>query len=254
MQAIYYPISKIYVDASIDKELALVSNHDEYCLWFDVCKNTIGPISKIPMPMPKAGIHTCVSRTRLGQINDPQRNEKYITSFRKMLRKYVTQQKNLPKNILCISELTLLPLIAGVLVSEFDFHGKSDKVRIFVYESSQQMIHFLKLCEKTNQHILRNVEIVYSSSSLLDLEPKDLPGKVSLNLFIWQLIFGTRNLNFGTGGQGIRLLVSPITLQILLSATWIICFYRLTWSLASLAFRQVYCHGTICCSGFLSNI
>ena len=178
MQAIYYPISKIYVDASIDKELAIVSNHDEYCLWFDVCKNTTGPISKIPMPMPKAGIDTCVSRTRLGQINDPQRNEKYITSLRKMLRKYVTQQKNLPKNILCISEMTLLPLIAGVLISELDIHVQSDKVRIFVYESSQQMIHFLKLCEKTNQHILRNVEIVYSQSSLLDLEPKDLPDKV----------------------------------------------------------------------------
>ena len=177
MQAIYYPISKIHVDASIDKELAIVSNHDEYCLWFDVCKNITGTI-EIPMPMPKAGIHTCVSRTRLGQINDSQRNDKYITSLRKMLRKYVTQQKNLPKNILCISELTLLPLIAGVLISELDTQEKTDKVRIFVYESSHQMINFLKLYENANQHMLRNVEIVYSPSSLLDLDPKDLPDKV----------------------------------------------------------------------------
>ena len=178
MQAIYYPISKICVDASVDKELAIVSNHDEYCLWFDVYKKTITPISNIPMPMPQAGIHTCVSRTRLGQINDQQRNEKYIISLRKMLRKYVTKQKNLPTNILCVSELTLLPLIAGVLISELDMQDKSDRVRIFVYESSQQMINFLNLYEKTNQHILRNVEIVYSPSSLLDLEPKDLPDKV----------------------------------------------------------------------------
>ena len=90
MQAIYYPMNKIEVDSTVDKYLKFVSNHDEYCLWFDVRKAEVNEIGQIAMPMPTAGLHTCVSRLRLGQINDAQRNTKYSTCLRKMLKEYLS--------------------------------------------------------------------------------------------------------------------------------------------------------------------
>ena len=88
MQAIYYPISHLSVDIHIDKEIRIISNHDEYCLWFDVTKNISGDINQIAMPFPKTGILSCVSRMRLGQINDSSRNQKYVTSLRKLVEIY----------------------------------------------------------------------------------------------------------------------------------------------------------------------
>lgn len=36
MQAIYYPLSDLRVEEG--EEITLISNHDEYSLWFDVSK------------------------------------------------------------------------------------------------------------------------------------------------------------------------------------------------------------------------
>ena len=182
MQAIYYPISKIKVDISLDKELRITSNHDEYCLWFDVGNNVAEEIKQIAMPTPTAGIHTCVSRTRLGQINDSKRNEKYIRSFRQMLKSYILQDQCLPKNILCISDLSLLPLIASVVISEFESKDQTDKVRIHTCESNSQMRNFLKQCENQNQNLFRNVEIVYYSTTIAELEFDDLPKQVIIKI------------------------------------------------------------------------
>ena len=179
MQAVYYPLTKIHVDVSVDKELGIVSNHDEYCLWFDVRKDFSNIKDPIPMPMPTAGLHNCVSRLRLGQINDSQRNSKYTKCLRKMLEKYVALNQQLPSNILCISDLTLLPLMAAALVSEFEIHDKNSTTKIIVCESSLQMRNFVKLFKNKNESMLRNVEIVYFSSTALELEAKDLPHKVS---------------------------------------------------------------------------
>ena len=174
MQAIYYPINQTTVDISVDKDLTIISNHDEYCLWFDTIKNQTDGLGKISMPSPKTGIQACVSRMRLGQINDSGRNKKYMNSLRKMIERYRTRHHKLPENILCISELTLLPFIAAVLLSEFDNQLEHVSPKIHIYEGNKQMIDFMKLYENTNKKLLRKVEIVYHSSSIVELKPNEI--------------------------------------------------------------------------------
>ena len=50
---------------SSGEELCVVSNHDEFSLWFDVRKEA--PEKRVQMPSPTAGIHLAASRNRLGQ-------------------------------------------------------------------------------------------------------------------------------------------------------------------------------------------
>ena len=90
---------------SAGEELCLVSNHDEFSLWFDVRKEA--PEKRVQMPSPTAGIHLAASRTRLGQINDPGRNSKFVAALTTAIEGF-TQ----PPTCLCLSELSLLPLIA----------------------------------------------------------------------------------------------------------------------------------------------
>merc|ERR1719266_1302805 len=180
MQAIYYPISQTRVDISVDKDLAIISNHDEYCLWFDVRKNQSEGIGKILMPSPKTGIQACVSRMRLGQINDSRRNEKYMNSLRKMIERYKTRHHKLPENILCISELTLLPFIAAVALSEFDNQIEQASPKLHIYEGNKQMMDFLKLYENTNKTLFMNVNIVYHSSSIAELKPNDICRQIDM--------------------------------------------------------------------------
>ncbi len=61
------------------------------------------------MPDPTPGLHLAVSRTRLGQMNDQRRNGVLI----RMLEKAI--HENGAKNILCLGELSLLPLMAAKL-------------------------------------------------------------------------------------------------------------------------------------------
>ena len=82
-----------------------MSNHDEFSLWFDVRKEA--PEKRVQMPSPTAGIHLAASRTRLGQINDPGRNSKFVAALTTSIEGF-TQ----PPTCLCLSELSLLPLIA----------------------------------------------------------------------------------------------------------------------------------------------
>ena len=69
------------------------------------------------MPSPTAGIHLAASRTRLGQINDPARNSAITAALASSIKRF-TQ----PPTCLCLSELSLLPLIACRFV--LSFHGE----------------------------------------------------------------------------------------------------------------------------------
>ena len=86
-------------------ELCIVSNHDEFSLWFDVGRES--PEKQVPMPSPTAGIHLAASRARLGQINDRERNSKFVSALKTAIGGF-----SQPPTCLCISELSLLPLIA----------------------------------------------------------------------------------------------------------------------------------------------
>ncbi len=120
MQAVYYPISSTKCRAG--QEVSLVSNHDEYSLWFDVVpvgSSESNKIQQIPMPSPSPGIHLAVSRTRLGQINDPERNQKLV----EIANMAVEKADNL--RIFVLSEQSLLPLITAKILKN---RGRSGKV------------------------------------------------------------------------------------------------------------------------------
>ena len=132
---------------------------------------------------PKTGIHTCVSRMRLGQINDSNRNEKYVSSLRKLLQTYKAKYSKLPVNVLCISELTLLPFIAAVILSKYETKKDKSKSTIHVYEGNRQMLNFLKLFERQNKENFSNVEFIYHSISITEAKSTDMCSEVR-NLYL----------------------------------------------------------------------
>ncbi len=108
MQAVYYPLSS--VEAEKGRPLSVVSNHDEYSLWFDVtAKDNPADIPQIPMPSPSPGLHLAVSRPRLGQINCRERNAALV----KVVRRLASEGA---KSFFCLGELSLLPLLAAASV------------------------------------------------------------------------------------------------------------------------------------------
>ena len=89
MQAVYFPEEMLQVDAG--DRLQVTCNHDEYSLWFDVAKSkTIPPgvaeqedLVKLGNDERSLGV-TLVSRNRLGQVNDIDRNRMLIRLLEKV--------------------------------------------------------------------------------------------------------------------------------------------------------------------------
>lgn len=74
------------------------------------------------MPNPTPGIHLAVSRSRLGQINDPTRNGILVEALRELL-------SGRP-NCLCLGELSLLPLMAARLGSRVAAAERNPQMRL----------------------------------------------------------------------------------------------------------------------------
>lgn len=83
MQAIYY-LPKDVPIKSKGKKLHLVSYHDEYSLWFGL-QNDPPVATDLPRPFCTCSVHLAVSRTRLGQLNDSKRNQKYLQALEKVV-------------------------------------------------------------------------------------------------------------------------------------------------------------------------
>lgn len=82
MQAVYYLPAPCRVTEGAT--LTLVSSHDEYSLWFNV-QQTEGEKVCEDRPVCECGIHILNSRTRLGQLNDPSRQEVYLRVLRRLV-------------------------------------------------------------------------------------------------------------------------------------------------------------------------
>ncbi|XP_068970829.1 protein arginine N-methyltransferase 7 isoform X2 [Bombus flavifrons] len=109
MQAIYYlPVETL---VTVNKEVSLIGYHDEYSLWFQLINESINEAPDCERPVCSCNVHVAYCRTRIGQLNDHIRNEKYI----KALEKEVT-----PDTVcLCLSDGSLLSLAAIQLVSRY---------------------------------------------------------------------------------------------------------------------------------------
>jgi protein arginine N-methyltransferase 7 len=79
MQAVYFPEN--YYQFDKNDIIRVTCNHDEYSLWFDV--NEQNELQKISQER-SLGC-TLMSRNRLAQCNDAERNNMFIRLFKKVL-------------------------------------------------------------------------------------------------------------------------------------------------------------------------
>ncbi|XP_053994662.1 protein arginine N-methyltransferase 7 isoform X1 [Hylaeus volcanicus] len=149
MQAIYYLPTETSVIA--DTEISLIGYHDEYSLWFQLINDSITKISDCERPVCSCGVHVAYCRTRIGQLNDEKRNEKYI----KALEKKVT----LDTVCLCLSDGCLLSLAAIKLGAK----------KVFILETNFLSRKSTEMFIKANELIGR-VQII---ESIDDLPPED---------------------------------------------------------------------------------
>jgi protein arginine N-methyltransferase 7 len=85
MQAVYYLPTDIAISAK-GQQLEIVGYHDEYSLWFGLTSDA--PLaSPLPRPFCNCSVHSAVSRTRLGQLNDVKRNSIFVRALEKVVNK-----------------------------------------------------------------------------------------------------------------------------------------------------------------------
>ena len=144
------------------------------------------------MPSPEAGIHLAVSRTRLGQINDSERNHKLIRAMGSMIESFHASTKRLPANVLCLSELSLLPVMfAGLfhvkakelLSPEDDDDLQTPPVTIYVCEGNVQMLKVLRNYFQSCP-LAANVQMMEIDSSIAELTRDHFKSEVPKNAHI----------------------------------------------------------------------
>jgi hypothetical protein len=85
MQAVYFPQN--YYDFKVGQNIEITCNHDEYSLWFDVVNpldRTTHDLTHIKSTEDRSLGYTLMSRNRLAQCNDNERNEMFIRLFKKV--------------------------------------------------------------------------------------------------------------------------------------------------------------------------
>ncbi|KAG8041154.1 hypothetical protein G9C98_002142 [Cotesia typhae] len=142
MQAIYYLPKEIPI--KMNEQVTLVGYHDSYSFWFNlpVSNESKLKFTKSP-PVCDCSLHIAYSRTRLGQLNDCQRNDKYIS----VLKKHIT------------SDTTCLCLSDGFLIGVAAANLGAKKVVLFEpnYLSRRSIEYFIEA-----NHLKDKVEIIES--------------------------------------------------------------------------------------------
>ncbi|TRY61040.1 hypothetical protein TCAL_05739 [Tigriopus californicus] len=156
MQAIYYPMSQVHLNEG--ESFNLISRHDEYSLFFDVSKTNTGHANDISGPPSKRGIQWAVSRLRLGQMNDPERNAKLVQVIKNALNQV---DSNNGSSWLFLGELSFMPLMAAKLGAP----------KVVLAEGNTQMIKVLKAFAK--KHDLQE-RLVIIEKPVVELTNKDL--------------------------------------------------------------------------------
>ncbi|PNF30102.1 hypothetical protein B7P43_G03130 [Cryptotermes secundus] len=106
MQAVYYLPKEVPVQK--EEKLVLMSQHDEYSFWFHLFrKDHWLEDGNCEHPICGCGLHVAFGRTRIGAMNDADRNYKYVS----VLREYVTSDSI----CLCLSDGSLLGPLAARL-------------------------------------------------------------------------------------------------------------------------------------------
>lgn len=115
------------------------------------------------MPCPTPGIHLAVSRSRLGEINDVSRNSLLVNALKKAFSALASAPV-----CLCVSELSILPLIAAKLGAK----------KVYVSEKNNQMRSVLDQISKENG--LEAQLAFVGNKGIAELTKADLPEPVDL--------------------------------------------------------------------------
>ncbi|PBC31995.1 Protein arginine N-methyltransferase [Apis cerana cerana] len=176
MQAIYY--LPVETPVTVNNEVSLIGYHDEYSLWFQLINESINEAPDCERPVCSCNVHVAYCRTRIGQLNDYTRNEKYIK---------VLEEKITPDTVcLCLSDGCLLGLAAIKLGAK----------KIFVLETNFLSKKCIEMFVKKNE-LSEKVEIIESVDNLppeneINLifgEPYFITSIVPWeNLYFWYLI------------------------------------------------------------------
>lgn len=144
MQAIYY--LPLEIELSVNSEICLIGYHDEYSFWFDIQKGSRIHVPNCERPVCSCCVHVAYSRTRIGQLNDKKRNNKYIKALSKKVQPNST--------CLCFSDGCLLGLAAAQLgakkVYVLETHFLSQKaIEMFIKANSlEEKIEIIKTVDK----------------------------------------------------------------------------------------------------------
>ncbi|CAB4068148.1 PRMT7 [Lepeophtheirus salmonis] len=153
-------------NVKVNEDLTIIGNHNEYSLMFDLSTKKPQEITPIESVVPFGGIHLAgISRTRLGQMNNEKRN----ASFIRALELFQSKMKE-PFNILSLSDLTLLPLIAAATTSAS---------KIYISKQNKYMETLLHDYIKSNK-TLTNSKMVFLDQSNEDLQLENIPDKIDL--------------------------------------------------------------------------
>ncbi|XP_076657785.1 arginine methyltransferase 7 isoform X2 [Halictus rubicundus] len=162
MQAIYYlPVQTSVV---ANHEVSLIGYHDEYSLWFQLQNESINEVPDSERPICSCGVHVAYCRTRIGQLNDQKRNEKYIRA----LEEKVTSDTV----CLCLSDGCLLSLAAIKLGAK----------KVFILETNFLSRKSIEMFVKSNE-LSEKVRIVESVDNL--------PSEDEINLIFGEPYFVT---------------------------------------------------------------
>ncbi|XP_033210575.1 protein arginine N-methyltransferase 7 isoform X2 [Belonocnema kinseyi] len=161
MQAIYY--LPMETSLQIDQEVTLIGCHDEYSFWFSMKDDSELEPMDFERPICTCCLHLSHSRTRIGQLNDKSRNNKYLEVLKKKI--------NFNTTCLCLSDGSLLGIMAArlgakeVIILEPNFLSRKT-MEMFVeanYLSKQvQIIDSLE-----NFPIKKKVDIVFGEPSFI---------------------------------------------------------------------------------------
>lgn len=153
MQAVYYlpkPLTLQTGDSFI-----LNSNHDEYSLWFDVFHAKSDIKQSVPRHECSCSMHMTYSRSRIGQLNQSQRNKRFI--------RYLEDNVKKDSNVLVLGDGSLLGLSCSRLGAK----------KVLCHEPHRYSRHFMEKMVEHNQ--LKNVKFIEKLDDIKeDIETIDL--------------------------------------------------------------------------------
>lgn len=176
MQAVYYLPREVPIRRNED--ISLVGYHDEYSFWFKLLNKPIKDVPECPRPICSCDMHIAYSRTRIGQLNDKVRNNKYIQALR-----------NVKKDVcLCFSDGCLLGLALAksgskVFLLEQNFLSRKTMEKFVEANDISERVTFIDSIDDLPKGTCNDLDLIFGEPYFLS---SILPWE---NLRFWYLAY-----------------------------------------------------------------